>query len=266
VNQPLRFGSGPLSVQVMELPPYVVAQWIGTGLEVVRETALQAAGEILARPSERVVLDLGRFSEASDAVLHVLSRTISEAQRQGRNISLVRCNSDLFRHLQRAGVNGAIAHAGSLLAATQGLVGDPASTLDLHLQSTPELLHRLRSVITALAQEAHMPESTELQLKTAVTEAAANAIVHGSPEGPRNHVHVSFHLDQGMLIVDVADQGPGFDPCHVSAPVAADLREHGYGLFMMTESVDRVEFYRDDRGMLVRMTKFLEAPGRGWVQ
>jgi anti-sigma regulatory factor (Ser/Thr protein kinase) len=69
-----------------------------------------------------------------------------------------------------------------------------------------------------------------------------------------------------VLIVDVADQGPGFDPSGVPTPVATDLREHGYGLCMMRQSVDRLEFYRDDRGMLVRMTKFLAEGHADWAQ
>jgi anti-sigma regulatory factor (Ser/Thr protein kinase) len=105
----------------------------------------------------------------------------------------------------------------------------------------------------------------ESAVKLAVTEAAANAIKHGSPEGPRNHVQVSFHLDPTLLIVDVADQGNGFDPHNTTTPPPGEA-DHGLGLLMMQRAMDRVEFYRDERGMLVRLTKYLEQGAREWVQ
>jgi anti-sigma regulatory factor (Ser/Thr protein kinase) len=52
----------------------------------------------------------------------------------------------------------------------------------------------------------------------------------------------------------------------VRSPVLADLPDHGFGLLMMRQSMDRVEFYRDDRGMLVRMTKYLGGDGAKWAQ
>lgn len=265
-NKPLRIGGTPLAVQVLEIPPYVIGQWVGTGPETTRETVLEASGELLTRAGEHLVLDFSRFINASELIIVCLARCISEAQRLGREVCLVRCAEDLFRRLQRSGAGGTIIHAGSLLAATHGLIGAPAKTLDLHLRSTPDHLRRLRDVVTVIARQAGLSGVTEMQLKTAITEAAANAIVHGSPEGTRNHVRISFHLDAGLLIVDVADQGPGFDPGVVPAPVPTELREHGYGLYMMRQSVDRVEFYRDDRGMLVRMTKFLQDGQVDWAQ
>src|SRR5205814_6640469 len=161
---------------------------------------------------------------------------------------------------------GSIAHAGSLSAATRGLAGDPANIVDLYVRSSPELLHRLRNVVSAVAREARLSEEQEMQLKMAVTEAAANAILHGSPEGPRNHVRVSFHLDPGLLIVDVADQGRGFDPGKVPPPAPAEMKEHGYGIHLIRQAVDHVEFFRDEGGMLVRMTKRLGQGGGGWAQ
>jgi serine/threonine-protein kinase RsbW len=262
----VELGDATLLIQVLDMPPYVVGRLIGTATPATSDIVAQAGRELLVRAAESVVIDVSELSEIAAEVIAILSRWINEAQRKGRNVCLVRCSDHLFRRLQRAGMSGAVTHAGSLLAATQGLAGEPASTLDLYLRSTPALLHRLRSVTAAVAREAGLPEETELLLKTAITEAAANAIVHGSPKGPRNHVRISFHLEPRMLIVDVADQGPGFDPNGLRSPDLMELREHGYGLHIMKQSMDRVEFYRDDQGMLVRLTKFLQ-PGRGdWAQ
>jgi anti-anti-sigma regulatory factor len=165
-NKALRIGGTPLTVQVLELPPYVVGQWIGAGPEGTREVALEASGELLARPGESVVLDLTRLASDSEAVAAALARCITEAQRLGRNVCLVRCAEDLFRRLQRTGVSGAITHAGSLVAATQGLIGEATKTLDLHLRSTPDHLRRLRDVVASVARQAGLSSRTEIELKT----------------------------------------------------------------------------------------------------
>lgn len=259
LTQPVsRFAAEGLTIQVFEMRPYVVAQWRGPAPAGARPAVLQAVGDLLGRAAERVVLDLAGMSEVSDNVLEALARGITEAQRLGRAVTLVRCSDSVFRSLQRLGVGGSITHAASLLGATQGLAPEQAGNVDLHLRSSPEMLQRLRSVIAAVARQARLSEPAELQLKSAVTEAATNAILHGSPEGPRNHVRVSFHMDQRELIIEVADQGGGFDPAAIPIPVAAELRENGYGLHIMRQSMDRVEFFRNEAGMLVRMTKLLD--------
>lgn len=252
-----RFSGAGLAVQVLEMSPYLVTHWRGTATEHARPAALEAVGDVLGRSGEHVLFEFAGLGHVSDGVVEVLARGITEAQRLGRAVTLVRCSEELFRCLQRAGANGAIRHAASLLAATQGLAKEQADNVDLYLRSSPEMLRRLRSVVSAVAREARLSEMAELALRTAVTEAAANAIRHGSPEGVRNHVRVTFHVEPAQLIVEVADQGRGFDPASVPAPVPAELRENGYGLHIMRESMDRVEFFRDEAGMLVRMTKLL---------
>jgi anti-sigma regulatory factor (Ser/Thr protein kinase)/anti-anti-sigma regulatory factor len=262
VDDARSFGEGRLTVQIRENSPFLASQWIGEAVEEELPLAERAARELLARPGERVVLDLGRLARACDGAARLFAETLTEVQRRGGQASLVRCSGDLYRRLRRAGLKGSVAHVASLGAATNGLMGDPVSTVELHLRSAPEMLKRLRSVVSAVTQQAGMPTPQENQVKIAVSEAAANAMVHGSPEGTRNHVRVSFHLEPKALTVDVADQGPGFDPERTRGP-QVELPESGYGLQMIHATMDRVEYYRDEYGMVVRMTKFLTAPS-GW--
>ena len=99
-----------------------------------------------------VVLDLSGVTDASDGVVECLARSILEAQRLGRSVTLVRCSDELFRRLQRTGLSGAVTHAASLLGATRGLARDTAGNVDLHLRSSAEMLPRLRSVTAAVAR------------------------------------------------------------------------------------------------------------------
>ncbi len=253
----LRIGEAPLSVQVVERPPYLVAQWIGTGHETSLEVARRAVAELSARLSERLVLELGRLTDVADGLVLALAGLVTEWQRHGRDVVLVRCSADLYSRLREAGVPGGVMHAGSLQAATQGVCDEASSVMELHLSSSPVHLYRLRRVVEVVAQRAGLSAESELQLKAAVTEAAANAVAHGSPLGERNHIRVSFNLSPDALIVDVADQGPGFDPQAVERPDLDLLDASGLGLHLIRNSVDRVEFFRDHAGMLVRMTKWL---------
>lgn len=248
----------PLSVQVVERPPYIVAQWIGTGDDTSLEVARKAVAELSGRLSERLVLELGRFTEVADSLVLALASLVAECQRQGRDICLVRCSDELYARLRQAGVAGGITHAGSLMAATQGMCDGSSSVMELHLSSSATHLYRLRQVMGVIAQRTGLSEEAEMHLRIAITEAAANAIAHGSPHGARNHVRVSFNLDPGALIVDVADQGPGFDPDSIPVPDVDGVDQRGYGLMLIRRSVDRVEFFRDESGMLVRMTRWLD--------
>ena len=45
----------------------------------------------------------------------------------------------------------------------------------------------------------------------------------------------------------------------VPPPAPLEFRENGYGLHIMRQTMDRVEFFQDAAGMLVRMTKYLSA-------
>lgn len=257
MERALRIGEAPLSVQVLEQPPYLVAQWIGAGHESSLEVARKAVAELSERLSERLVLELGRLTDVADGLVLALAGLVTEWQRHGRDVVLVRCSADLYSRLRLAGVPGGVMHAGSLLAATQGVCDETSSVMELHLSSSPVHLYRLRRVVGVVAQRAGLSEESELRLKAAVTEAAANAVAHGSPLGERNHIRVSFNLGPDALIVDVADQGMGFDPEAIASPDLLALEGSGLGLHLIRNSVDRVEFYRDHAGMLVRMTQWL---------
>lgn len=253
-------------MRVSEAAPYVIGVWSGAASGCSEDVASQAAGDLVARQGSRIVLDLGGLGTAADPVVQSIANLIGEAQRLGREVWLVGCAEALFCRLQRLGVSGGVSHAGSLAAATEGRSGRPDSSVHLHLRSQAEYLSRLRGVVSELSRRIGLGDGPELQVKMAVTEAAANAICHGSPEGARNHVQVSFHVAADALIVDVEDQGPGFDPSAVRRVAAAELSDHGYGLEMMRRSMDRVEFFHNERGMLVRMAKYLRPTGVQQVQ
>jgi serine/threonine-protein kinase RsbW len=95
-----------------------------------------------------------------------------------------------------------------------------------------------------------------LNLPVALTEALSNAILRGNNDDPRKHVHVKARVDPHCLIIEVKDEGGGFDldQCTIDPTLPSNVdREDGRGLFLMRKLMDRVEQF-DDHGNVVRLT------------
>jgi serine/threonine-protein kinase RsbW len=95
-----------------------------------------------------------------------------------------------------------------------------------------------------------------LNVPVALTEALANAILRGNSDDPSKTVHVKVVLDADRLVIEVRDQGRGFDLEACTVDVTADTleREDGRGLFLMRKLMDRVECVASEPGNTVRLT------------
>jgi serine/threonine-protein kinase RsbW len=98
-----------------------------------------------------------------------------------------------------------------------------------------------------------------LNLAVALTEALSNAILRGNNDDPAKHVHVMARVDPARLVVEVRDEGKGFDldQCTLDPTTPDNVdREDGRGLFLMRQLMDRVERFDDARGKgnIVRLT------------
>ncbi len=88
-----------------------------------------------------------------------------------------------------------------------------------------------------------------LNVPLALTEAMANAIMRGNSNDPSRAVQVRAVLESDMLLLEVMDQGAGFDLDQVQySPEDADWleREDGRGVFLMRKLMDHVESCRTD--------------------
>ena len=96
-----------------------------------------------------------------------------------------------------------------------------------------------------------------LNVPVALTEALSNAILRGNQDDPRKHVRIRAWVDDQALVVEVADEGLGFDldACMVD-PTTPDRieSEDGRGLFLMRKLMDAVECVPSPPGTMVRLT------------
>ncbi len=101
-------------------------------------------------------------------------------------------------------------------------------------------------------------------LKVAISEAMSNATTHAYDEKDGGEVTVGFGLYPDRLEVMVADRGGSFDLNKIKADIGPyqnnqsieDLREGGFGLFLIEALMDKVEI-KNDYGVIVLMTKYL---------
>ena len=96
----------------------------------------------------------------------------------------------------------------------------------------------------------------KMSLPIALTEAIANAILRGNGECSDKVVRVRARVDDVELVVEVVDEGAGFDlaACTLDPTTPEHLeREDGRGLFLIRTLVDHMEQYMDG-GNVVRFT------------
>lgn len=104
------------------------------------------------------------------------------------------------------------------------------------------------------------PRAVSLAVPVALTEALANAIRYGNRADASKRVHVRACVTETTLVLEVHDEGPGFDlgGC-LHDPTTPDRleREDGRGLFLMQSLTDRLEAVPSGGirgGSVVRMT------------
>lgn len=122
-----------------------------------------------------------------------------------------------------------------------------------------EHLADVRRLVDRLGAKTPLTRQQLDDLLTAVDEATANAIRHGSPQGERSLVRVVCHSLPGGLIVEVRDSGPGFSVPRDSRMPNPDA-PGGRGLPLMVALADTIEISSSARGTTVALKKSARPP------
>ena len=126
--------------------------------------------------------------------------------------------------------------------------------LEIEVPSDIQYIEGIVAEVVAACERCAFPRTQlALNVPVALTEALSNAILRGNREDPAKSVRVRVSVDDRRLIVEVADEGLGFDldACTVD-PTTPDQRERedGRGLFLMRALMDRVERFTDGRNVV----------------
>ncbi|WP_331047697.1 ATP-binding protein [Gemmatimonas sp.] len=107
----------------------------------------------------------------------------------------------------------------------------------------------VEDIVTLCRDAGFSSKQCGLNVPVAVTEAMANAILRGNDSDATRHVEITVDVDEQRLVVDVCDEGEGFDLQQLQqSPDDADWfeREHGRGVFLMRNLMDHIENARRD--------------------
>ncbi len=126
--------------------------------------------------------------------------------------------------------------------------------IELEFSAKPEYLAEVRKLVQRIAAETPLKRHEIDDFLTAVDEAVANAIRHGSPQGERSKVRVVCRNSAGALSVEVQDEGKGFlVPGRPSMP--GPEATGGRGLPLMCALADSMEVASNPRGTRVTLQK-----------
>tara|TARA_B100000214_G_C23966520_1_gene627974 strand:+ start:233 stop:652 length:420 start_codon:yes stop_codon:yes gene_type:complete len=129
------------------------------------------------------------------------------------------------------------------------------------VELTIPIIHDMELAATKTAEVVakHMGLSEEktAEISMAIIEATINAFEHS--ESKRTNVHIHFVIQGDTLIITVTDHGKGFDRSKVATPnieekLSSDYKR-GWGLKLIQELMDTVEYESSKEGTTVRMTK-----------
>ena len=138
--------------------------------------------------------------------------------------------------------------------------GAGSRTVRLRIPARPEYITLTRLALTGLSRVRPFSGEVLADLKLAITEACSNSVRHAYDDAD-GMVDVVYRLDADRIVIEVADDGLGFD--HSAAGEssdASDLSEGGLGIAIIRSVADELEIGSGEsgRGSLIRFVKTLE--------
>jgi serine/threonine-protein kinase RsbW len=114
-------------------------------------------------------------------------------------------------------------------------------TVRLTIPARAEYITLCRLALTGIARLRELSDELLADLKLALTEAASNSVRHAYGDKNAGVVDISYQLFSDRLVIEVTDEGEGFDPAEAEGN-AAELSEGGLGIAIIRAIADEVEF------------------------
>jgi serine/threonine-protein kinase RsbW len=114
-------------------------------------------------------------------------------------------------------------------------------TVRLTIPARAEYITLCRLALTGIARLRQLSDELLADLKLALTEAASNSVRHAYGDRDAGVVDISYQLFSDRLVIEVTDEGEGFDPAEAEGD-GAELSEGGLGIAIIRAIADDVEF------------------------
>jgi serine/threonine-protein kinase RsbW len=144
---------------------------------------------------------------------------------------------------------------------TRDPLADDGRTVRLTIPAKAEYIALCRLALVGLARLRPLSDELLADLKLALTEATSNSVRHAYP-GADGSVEIAYELHGDRLVIEVTDEGEGFE--HTDASADGDLEnltEGGLGIAIIRAIADEFELGKGPggRGARLRFVKVLTA-------
>jgi serine/threonine-protein kinase RsbW len=127
--------------------------------------------------------------------------------------------------------------------------------LDVKIPAKKSAIDPVVQRVMAEVRKVPHAHGKEDAIELALTEALANAVVHGCKCDPGKTVECRVATDKRGVLIVVRDQGNGFNPKNLPNPLHDEnlYANHGRGIFLIHRLMDEVRYHRN--GTEIRMLK-----------
>jgi serine/threonine-protein kinase RsbW len=125
---------------------------------------------------------------------------------------------------------------------------------DLNIPADLKSLSLVEKAIDELSMEFDLSDEVYGNVLVATMEATNNAIIHGNNSDPNKNVKIEMLMDRKELMVQIEDQGHGFDYATVPDPTAPENLEkiNGRGIFLMERLSDEILYLENGRIVVLK--------------
>jgi len=132
---------------------------------------------------------------------------------------------------------------------------NPSVELKLPVLKNMELVATNTSEVVSKHMDLSEEQSDEISM--ALIEACINAFEHSET---KNEIYIHFMISDNELTIKVIDKGKGFDASKIKIPeienkINTKERKRGWGLMLIKELMDSVDFESDHTGTTLTMVK-----------
>ncbi len=121
---------------------------------------------------------------------------------------------------------------------------------EIEISSDLEELARARAFVREVCTSLANPPADEIidQLELATTEAASNVMRHAYGGRTDRRIQLEAEAFDDRIVVRLHHLGQSFDPAAVRPPVFDGTQDGGFGMYIISQSMDEVRYHRDERG------------------
>ena len=201
-----------------------------------------------------VMAGYARADEVIDGLMTELDRFSGEGHEQEDDITLVALRRS--EHAERENDHAEQRH--------ESPAGPPRVLEEFSVPSNVGNEREVMDRVADLISDVGLSKAKFEQLKTAVSEAAMNAIEHGNDGRPELLVDVRVSLWNGSVNVAITDHGGGDEEIpeaetpDIEAKLAGLQKPRGWGLFLIQNMVDEMNVTTDDEHHTVELVVHLK--------